>query len=250
MSDIADFASSIANFYSSNAVEQLIILAWFVETRQGRSSFDSAYLRQCFREVGVEPPDMSVYLPRLAAKAQPQLYKVGKGYRLAADVRRTLDVRFKVDEVIIKVAKTLSDLPTRIPDIAEREFLTEALSCYRARAYRATIIMVWNLAYDHLLKWVFADVGRTSLIAHGVSSRWPKKNLVLTKREDVEDLKESEFIEAARTIGVIDKNMTQILREKLNRRNMAAHPSSIKFSQQSADEMILDLVDNVILRLL
>jgi hypothetical protein len=67
--------------------------------------------------------------------------------------------------------------------------------------------------------------------------------------EDADELKEAEFIEAARTANLLDKNTTQILKEKLSRRNMAAHPSRVSITQHSADDMITDLVTNVILKL-
>lgn len=225
------------------------MLAWFVEARQQRSSFDGAYMRQCFKDVGVDPPDMSVYLPRLAAKKPPQLIKEKGAYKLAAAVRRKLDMRLGGDPTVIAVTKALSDLPGQVPDLAEREFLTEALSCYRGRAYRAAIIMAWNLAYDHLVRWVFANSERLSQMNKGIATKYPKKSLVLVKNEDADELKESEFIEAARTGNLLDKNTAQILREKLGRRNMAAHPSRVTITRHSADDMITDLVANVILKL-
>ncbi len=152
MISVSDFAGSVPGFYRNSAVDQLLALAWFIEGKQQRQSFDGAYMRQCFRDVGIEPPDMSVYLPRLASKKPPQLVKEKGGYRLAGSVRRALDARLGGDPTIIAVAKTLTDLPQQVPDLAEREFLAEALNCYRVRAYRATIIMAWNLTYDHLVR--------------------------------------------------------------------------------------------------
>lgn len=206
-------------------------------------------MRQSFKDAGVDPPDMSVYLPRLAVKKPPQLIKEKGGYRLAATVRRTLDMRLGGDPAVVAVAKALTDLPAKVPDLAEREFLSETLNCYRARAYRATVVMAWNLTYSHLVSWVFADSGRLSSLNSGIHTKYPKKNITLIKREDTDELKESELIETARTGNLIDKNTAQILREKLGRRNMAAHPSRVTITQHSADEMITDLVVNVILKL-
>ena len=236
-------------FYRNTAVEQLLALAWFVEARQQRACFDGIYMRQCFKDAGVDAPDMSVYLPRLAAKKPPQLIKEKGGYRLAGAVRRTLDTRLNGDPTTAAVAKTLIDLPAKLPDIAEREFLTEALNCYRVRAHRAAIIMAWNLTYDHLVRWVFSDPGRLVSMNTGIAAKYQKKNLTLAKHEDADELRESEFIEAARTGNLLDKNTAQILKEKLGRRNMAAHPSRVAITQHSADEMITDLVANVILKL-
>ncbi|OAP41344.1 hypothetical protein AU381_05590 [Sinorhizobium glycinis] len=225
------------------------MLAWFIEARQQRASFDGAYMRQCFKEVGIEPPDMSVYLPRLTKKKPPQLIKEKSGYRLAGSARRELDTRLGGDPTVAAVAKALADLPGQVPDVAEREFLKEALSCYRVRAYRATIIMAWNLAYDHLVRWILKDPARIQSLNTGIASKYPKKVLVVTKHEDVDALKESELLEAARIANLLDKNTTQILKDKLNRRNMAAHPSRIVINQHQADDMITDLVANVILKL-
>ena len=45
-------------------------------------------------------------------------------------------------------------------DEGERLFLSEAIKCYNVKAFRAAIIMAWNLAYDRLLHWIIADQQR------------------------------------------------------------------------------------------
>jgi hypothetical protein len=192
---------------------------------------------------------MSVYLSRLAAKKSPQLVKEKGGYRLSGVVRRTLDARLGGDPTVAAVAKALTDLPAQVPDLAEREFLAEALRCYRARAFRAAVIMAWILAYDRLVHWALGDAIRLQSLNAAITSKYPKKNLTIVKHEDADALKESEFIEAARAANLLDKNTTQILKEKLSRRNMAAHPSRVTINQHQADDMITDLVANVILKL-
>jgi hypothetical protein len=41
-----------------------------------------------------------------------------------------------------------------------------------------------------------------------------------------------------------------ILKEKLDRRNIAAHPANLKMLQSTAEEVIRDLVENVVLKLM
>lgn len=248
MSDVSDFAGTQPGFYRKTAVDQILALAWFADSNLGRSVFDGVFMRSCFKAAGIEPPDMSVYLPRLAAKRPPQLVKEKGGYRLAGGIKRALDAKYGGDLTTATVAKALTDLPGKVPNAAEKEFLSEALKCYRVRAFRAAIVMVWNLAYDHLVQWVFASPARVADLNAGIASKYPKKGLVLAKIEDVDALKESEFIEAARVAKLLDKNTTQILEEKLRRRNMAAHPSRVTITQHQADDMITDLVANVVLR--
>jgi hypothetical protein len=246
---LQEFVGSTPGFYKKTAVDQLLTLAWFVEARQQRCGFGGAYMRQCFKEVGVDAPDMSVYLPRLAAKKPPQLIKERGGYRLSGAVRRKLDHQLGGDPTVARISQILSELPSKVPDVAEQAFLSEALNCYRVKAYRAAIIMAWNLAYDHLVRWIFADGGRLRALNSGLATKYPKKKVVLAKLEDLDDLKESELIEACRTARLLDKNTTQILRDKLTRRNTVAHPSRLVVTQHQADDAISDLVNNVILTL-
>jgi hypothetical protein len=144
----------------------------------------------------------------------------------------------------------LTDLPNKLPNISEKVFLAEALNCYRVQAFRATIVMAWNLAFDHLLNWILADAQRILLFNQTAKVRYPKKDLSLISDFDgFSELKEAEIIEVCRSANILSKNVVEVLREKLKRRNMAAHPSQLIFTQSQADDVITDLVNNVMLPL-
>jgi hypothetical protein len=80
---------------------------------------------------------------------------------------------------------------------------------------------------------------------------FPKKAYLvpIAKREDFEELKESELLQIAKSAGNITDNVYKILKEKLDRRNMAAHPSTVVISKLQAEDFIHDLVVNVLIRL-
>lgn len=63
------------------------------------------------------------------------------------------------------------------------------------------------------------------------------------------ELKESEVIEVCKSARIISGNLYKILREKLHRRNMAAHPSNVVISRLQAEDFINDLVSNVVIKL-
>jgi hypothetical protein len=73
-----------------------------------------------------------------------------RGYLLETRIREPLEARFGQRAATTQVDKLLAELPTRIPNLVERDFLKEALICFRHKAFRAAIVMTWNLAYDHL----------------------------------------------------------------------------------------------------
>src|SRR5262249_26125430 len=153
-------------------------------------------------------------LQQMADKKPPDLLKDSRGFRLEGRVKEHLDAKYSTRPETVAVAAALQSLPGTISDAAERLFLTEALNCFRAKAFRATVVMTWNLAYDHLLNWVLAN----HLLAFNtaIPARFPKKGaFTVTKRDDFEELKEFEVIEICGTAGVISGSMKKILNEKL-----------------------------------
>jgi hypothetical protein len=144
------------------------------------------------------------------------------------------------------VSKLLADLPDRVPDMAEKVFLSEAIDCYRVRAYRACIVMTWNLAFDHLLNWI----SRLAAFNAAITKTFQKRVGVVIKTYDdfADEFKEFEIIEVCNTAQTVNGNLSS-LKEKLVKRNIAAHPSSVVVVQSQADDVVTDLINNVVLAL-
>jgi hypothetical protein len=131
-----------------------------------------------------------------------------------------------------------------------RLYLVEAMKCYRVEAYRACIVMAWNLAFDHLINWILNDPGRLAAFNTAITKRYPKRTGIVISNEDhFEEFKEFDVIEICRSASLTSKNITDILREKLKKRNAAAHPSQVVFVQSQADDVVTDLINNVVLSL-
>lgn len=244
---ILDFAESVKDFHRKSDVDRLLLLAWFLESVENKKSFDSASLRGSFQKVGCDPPNVGQYLTRLAARNPPPIVKIGRSYRLSGTVRREFDQKYLEEPSVAVVSKLLTDLPNLIPNLTERGFLHEAINCYKVKAYRAAIVMVWNLAYDHLRSWILADQDRMDKFNASVPKRFPQKKTQISCVDDFDEFKESEVIAVCRTARLLSKNTVDILDAKLTRRNIAAHPSTVTISQAQADDSITDLVNNVVL---
>jgi hypothetical protein len=67
----ADFIQDVPNFHSMSGVDRILLVGWYLHTYRKRELFDNEAIRECFRQIHVEPPDVSVYLPRMAAKKPP-----------------------------------------------------------------------------------------------------------------------------------------------------------------------------------
>lgn len=246
---LAELTQLVPGLSGMSHVEKIRHFAWYLLTQEQRERFAPSDIRRCYEQLHfAQPGNMNRQVQHMTEKKPPDLLKDSKGYRLEVRPKEQLDSKYGTRPETIAVAAALQNLPGSISDEAERLFLTEALNCFKAKAFRATIVMTWNLAYDHLLNWLVA--AHLAVFNPGIAGRNAKKaSLVIRKKDDFEELKESEVIDICGTTGLVNSNLKKILVEKLNKRNMAAHPSLVEIGQHQAEDFITDIVNNVIMKL-
>jgi hypothetical protein len=249
--ELNDLIDQVSGFDTTAPREKIKLFAWWLHVHNGKEWFGPAEVRTCYSKLHMdEPPALATYLTRMADTRPADLLREKGKYKLARQARSEVDKTYGIHQSVVRVSKLLTDLPDQVPGLAEKAFLQEAMKCYRVEAYRASIIMTWNLAFDHLRGWVLNDAGRLADFNTTIPKKFPKRgNYTVSTVEHFDEFTESEFIEICYTAGVITKNLTEILREKLKRRNAAAHPSLVKVDQPQADDVVTDLVNNVVLAL-
>jgi hypothetical protein len=107
--------------------------------------------------------------------------------------------------------------------------------------------MAWNLAFDHLCNHI-VKTRLSDFNAQLSRVRWKTEPSVVSVRADLEDFKESRVLEIARGAGILSGAVYKLLKEKLDKRNTAAHPSDVHISPVAAEDVILDLTQNVVLK--
>ena len=247
---IQELVNQVVGFDTAAPKEKIRLFAWWLHAHGGKDFFGAADIRGYFSKLHMEePPALSTYISRLAG-AKDLIVEKGK-YKLARSIRTELDNKYGIHPSIQAVSKLLTDLPDKVPDVAEKVFLSEAIDCYRVRAYRACIVMTWNLAFDHLLRWILKDPVRLAAFNAAIPKKYPKRASVVMKGYDdfADEFKEFEIIEVCNTAQTVNGNIVKILKEKLVKRNLAAHPSSVVVIQPQADDVVTDLVNNVVLTL-
>jgi hypothetical protein len=248
--ELGELTAHVPNFDALTPREKILLFAWHLHAHRKVDVITNDAMRDCFREANAALPDVTVYLPRMANRKPRELYRVRGGSKLDGALQRQLDAKYGTHPTTIMVSQLLSDLPRKISNYDEKALLKEALDCYRVKAYRAAIVMAWNLAFDHLLGWIILDAERLAAFNAAIVQKYPKKSqLTIAHRDDFEELREAETIEICRTAKLMSKNLIDILREKLKRRNWAAHPSGVAIKQSQADDAITDLINNVVLGL-
>jgi hypothetical protein len=251
--ELREFVAAVPNFSSLSHPNRILHFGWYIHYHQGEDRFSQSAVRSCYGALQMDGPNFSEQFKRLIEKRPKVLLQDTGGYYLEHNQRQALDAKYGQHETTIAISKLLGELPGKISNQAEKHFLSEAITCYRNRAFRATIIMTWNLTYDHLLNWILADPKRLSAFQAHIAGRiGPKKaaGMTIAKREDFEDLKESEAIDICGTAQLFaSDNTKRILEIQLTKRNLAAHPSLVTIGAPQAEDAISDLVSNVVLML-
>jgi hypothetical protein len=250
---LAEFIPTVSGFSKWSHADKIRLFAWFLHSKRGRDRFKAADITACYAELHMTPPSsVSPFLTQMEKGKSKEVLRNAKGYALESSVREKYETKYGQRVMAVTVDKLLLDLPSQVPNLAERTFLDETIKCYRAGAFRATIVMAWNLAYHHLCDYVL----RKHLAAF--NAQWPKsfakrhagaRVSAVVKHDDFAELKESEVIQICRTAAIISGDLFKVLNEKLDKRNSAAHPSNIVIHMQTAEEFILDLITNGVVKL-
>jgi hypothetical protein len=248
MIELVDFVKQVVGFDNMPPREKIQIFAWYLQTYKAADTFSYADIRGCYKQLHMPPDQIATYVGNMIKANPPGIIRERRGFKLTRAIRFALDSSHGQHQTTVAVSKLLSDLPNSVPDLVERSFLMEAIKCYRVEAYRACIVMTWNLAFDHLLHWILKDAKRLADFNAAIPKKFPKKPLMtITSKEHFEELKEFEVLEVCSNSNLITGNLTKILKEKLVKRNMSAHPSNVAIGQSQADDVITDLVNNVVL---
>jgi hypothetical protein len=248
---LAESVASISGFTSWNHANKIKYFAWFHYTQSGKSYFTASDIKKCYDELHMAPPaNPGSFLSAMESRKPKEALKVAKGYKLEQRVREAFDQKYGEREATVTVQKMLAELPAKIPGIEEREFLSEAITCFKHKAFRAAIVMAWNLAYDHFLRWVMNDSARLAKFNAQLPKSYPKANVgVIGNLDDFSHLKEDQVLTVAKNGGVLANSLHKVMKEKLDRRNAVAHPSNIVVAPVTAEDCITDLVENVVRRL-
>lgn len=246
--DITALTDGISDFHGWSHVKKIKLFAWFLHSH-GKEYFSTTDIRLLYEKLHIEKPaNITSQLDQLAMKSPKELLKGPRGYSLVASIRSELSTKYGVRPATAYVSRLLSDLPSRLPNSLERMYLDEALACFNAGASRASIVMCWNLAYDHLCEFVIST--HLSDFNAQLPKSFPKADIsVVAKKDDFQELKESQVLQVCKSAGIISGSLHKVLKEKLDRRNIAAHPSGIVVSLPTAEEFIKDLVENVVLKI-
>lgn len=250
--DLNSFLESVKGFFKLKSSDQIDVFVYYITIEKELGSTQATAIRDCFLKADISPySNISHYLTnniRGKDKNPPKFLRIKDGYQLHRNLRNSIEQAIEKKTVKVKVSKDLRLLLDHVNNSIENEYLKEAIDCYGISAYRAAIVMVWNLTIDHLFEYILKNELPNFNTALSKNTDKRIKIVTVTAKDDFSEIPENKFIEFCRSGNIISNDIRKILDAKLGIRNSYAHPSNIKVLESKATEFIEDLVNNVILK--
>lgn len=244
--EVEAWTKQITGFSKLPNTDKILTLGFFLHTDRQRDRFVALDINVLFDELNLKrPTNTSSQMRAMTEGNSKRLLQDTRGFRLLADARDTVTSWLPPIHTPKEILADLKMLEASISSPQQKIFLHEALVCFANEAYRASIVMAWNLAYHHVTSFIFAH--HLSAFNSRLKIQYPKESEIKLFT-DFEDMKESMFIAVVKGGGLVTSATAKTMKAKLDVRNTAAHPSSTIVSPITAEEVITDLVKNILLR--
>jgi hypothetical protein len=242
--NLNEFVGQIKSFDNFTIADKISAVGYFLHIYKGLDKFKTADINACFDELHMKRPANAG--SQMNAMTQNSRFLGNtNGFKLSNTTREKIAALLPSDAPPKQILVQLKKLEAGITNQQQKTFLHEANICFMHGAYRAAVVMAWNLAYHHVCSIIFD----THLHTYNTRLQIQFKNeKPIVKFTDFEDTKESIVIAVAKGAGIISNTTAKILKAKLDIRNTAAHPSSTTILSITAEEVISDLTHNVLLK--
>lgn len=243
------FYSSVEGANGLNQTALVEIFAYYLTVEAGNPSATAKDVAECFVACDLTVPKNIGARFSEGLKTKPAKYiKTPTGYKLQRHMREQLSKKLGGESVTLQTSAALRAIEHKLPAGSDKDFLKETIDCFESGANRATVVMAWILAMDHLFAHIMAHkLAEFDAVLAKNTDRAVKIKSIST-RDDFMEMKEKKFIELCREAKIISNDVRKILDQKLETRNTCAHPSGVTISKTKVIDFVEDLVENVVLK--
>lgn len=240
----------LAPLRKSTHGSRVLAVLYYKERFENVTSLDVASLRLALRAARVAGAATTNFADVLGRLEHLVDSKGGAGSRLSWSL--TASGRARVESELADTLKAVdATVPTKskadgldavlgtIGDAEIKRYLSEATTCLRAGALRASVVFVWAAAVRDVHHKLFVLGGTPVLLAIQKHDPNVKK---LNRVDDFAYVKDSVALLAARDLGLFDKAEKDTLEEALDLRNRCGHPSKYNPGPQKVASFIEDVV--------
>ena len=241
------FIENISDFESLILEDKILVFGYYLQKKEKSDNFNHKPIEECFSLLDFrKPSNINSRLRGLESKKMLVEHEIG--YRVERTKVKSIETEILGKPKLKEISANLEKLPALLKK-PESDYVTEVLNCLKVESYHAAIVLMWVLTMSHLQNYVFdyklAEFN-TALSKH---SKYNKKSFSITKIDDFEEIKESDFLELLKTSSITSKGRHKLLNEKLGIRNTYAHPSSLTLTDTKTISFIEDLINDIITKI-
>ena len=249
---LEEVVARVPEFNTWKHADRIRFFMWFLHTERRQEYIRPADVKKCFDELRLQgPANHNSFFNAMTTRKPKEALSSAKGYRLERRVEEAFNAKYGQRASTQALNAQLLALEAKITDPDQHAYFDEAIVCFKNKAFRAAIVMAWNLAYDHFLRYIYSDQKRLGMFNNQLPITFKKGPpiAVISQFDDFSFLKESEVLTVAKSATILSNSRHKVMKEKLDRRNAVAHPGGLIVNDVTAEEFIRDLVDNIILKL-
>lgn len=249
---VNQFYDSIKNVKEYTKKDLVSFFVYFLTVNLDQKGAKPKDIKKCFSDCDLEIPTRTTTYLWEGNKSNPKKFlKVDNGgYKLERHYLEKIEKLLGTRKVVQQTSDVLRNLENKVTNDSARDFLKETLDCFEVGANRATVIMAWMLAVDHLYSHIWVHKKRLTefnkILAENTERNIKIKKI--SKRDDFCEIPDGKFIEFCKKANIINRDVKKILDMSIMTRNSSAHPSGIKIKRSKVISIIEDLVTNVILK--
>src|SRR5262245_31503836 len=140
--DLVALMQAVPALADKSHYDRIKIFGWWMHVHKSQATFKGVDISRCYDALHYSKPlAFGGYISQLFDKKE--LLKSGDGYRLENKIREQINADYGTAEITVKITSLLNDLVATIPDVAERAYYQEALTCYKHGSPRGAVIMTW-----------------------------------------------------------------------------------------------------------
>jgi hypothetical protein len=241
---LAEFLMPLAK---GSAQRDLVLATlYYLERHGGHDTVTTSELKAAFTSAR-HPQGKKIKYAAVLSQAVPFVQTIGKDGRELLwaltetgrqRVRELLDLPVADLEVEHDVG-TLHAIASAITDEGARGYVEEAVKCLRAGALRSTVVFLWTGAVATLRQRVF-NYGPEAVDA-ALKKTNPKARDFL-REGDFAYVKDSDLLQIAQDLGVLDKTQKGVLGHGLDLRNSCGHPTKYSPRVKRVSAFVEDVV--------
>lgn len=248
--ELKQFIAGIDGFATWGHADKIRMFAWLQHFLRKKDRFATGDINWCYKTLSYKPTNTTQYL--IDMEGRGELLQDKHGYHCEGKFLAKYNNQYGTHDITLSIRQQVKDVMALVPGIEEQDFMAEAEICLQHNAGRATIIMVWCIGFYHLCQFIIKHHLATfnAAFQKHYPGLWKDAKIkTMVNYDDFSTLKEYVVIDICKRENIINQNVAKILFEKLEKRNSAAHPSTVRIGQLQAENFIDELVKNVILAL-